>query len=48
MPAEPGPSLRTRRMRVAAPAVASTYGDTTSPAATLTLEARLCFGRVPQ
>jgi hypothetical protein len=48
MPAEPGPSLRARGLRVAAPAVASTCDDTTSPAATVTLKARLCLGRVPQ
>jgi hypothetical protein len=41
MPAEPGPSLQARELPVVAPAVASTCGDTTSPAATLTLKAGL-------
>jgi hypothetical protein len=48
MPAEPGPSLRTCSVRVAATAVASTCGELTSPTATVTLEARSRLGRVPQ
>jgi hypothetical protein len=35
-------------VRVVTTAVASTCGELTSPAATLTLKAGLCLGRVPQ